>query len=128
VQQLTGAEAARILAAALEQPAGIELVFGALAEVPGVEYEAAQKGGFLRAGSPAQVRAGDWTFTAAARGRGIEVGHAVRGIILARSTVSPAEAAAKLGPAVLESAQRQGIEANDQAQSVIGALGEVLGL
>lgn len=128
VQQLTAAEAARILASALEQPSGVDLVFGALAEVPGVEYEPAQPGRMLRAGSPARVRAGDWVFASAGRGKAIEIGHAVRGVILARSTVSPVEAAAKLAPAVLEGALQQGVEAYEQAQSVIGALGEVLGL
>jgi hypothetical protein len=128
VQQLSSEDAVRILSTALNQPAGVVLVFGALADVPGVEYEPATKGRFLRAGSPARLSAGDWTFAAPEKGTAIEVGHTVRGVILSRSSVSASDAAAKMGPAVMEAAGQQGGDAPDIAQSVIGALGEVLGL
>jgi hypothetical protein len=128
VPQVTAEEAVRILSTALNQPAGVVLVFGALADVPGVEFAPAVKGRFLKAGTPARLTAGDWTFVAPEKGSTIEVGHSVRGVILSRSSLSASDAAAKLGPAVLEAARQQGGEAPDIAQSVIGALGEVLGL
>jgi hypothetical protein len=128
VQQLSSEDAVRILSNALDKPAGVDLVFGALADIPGVEYQPAVKAKFLRSGGPAQLRAGDWTFIAPAKGTAIEVGHSVRGVILSRSSLSAPDAAAKLGPAVLDAARQQGGEAPDIAQSVIGALGEVLGL
>lgn len=128
MQQLTPADAERIIATALSRPAGVDLVFGALAELPGVAFAAGQKRGFLRGATAATLRVGDWTFTATGGGNSVEAGHTVRDVILSRTTLSPAEAAAKLAPAVLESARRQGAETEDQAQAVIGALGEVLGL
>ena len=128
MHQLTSEEAVRILSAALNQPAGVVLVFGALADVPGVEFEPAVKGRFLRAGTPSRLSAGDWTFIAPDKGSSIEVGHTVRGVILSRSSLSASDAAAKMGPAVMEAARQQGGDAPDVAQSVIGALGEVLGL
>jgi hypothetical protein len=48
--------------------------------------------------------------------------------VIARTTVAAAEAAAKLAPAVLEVARQQGNEAQEYAQSVFGALSELLGL
>jgi hypothetical protein len=128
VPQVTAEEAVRILSTALNQPAGVVLVFGALADVPGVEFEPATKGRFLRAGNPARLTAGDWTFVAPEKGSTLEVGHSVRGVILSRSSLSASDAAGRLGPAVLEAARQQGGEAPDIAQSVLGALGEVLGL
>ena len=128
MQQVSAADAERILAAALNRPAGVELVFGALAEVPGVEYDPGRARGFLRSGTPATLRADEWTFSPAESGLGLEAGHTVRGVVLSRSTLSPADAAVKLAPAVLEAARQQGGEALDQAEAVIGALGEVLGL
>jgi hypothetical protein len=128
MQQLSLEEAVRILASALNQPAGVALVFGALADVPGVEFEPAAKGRFLHAATPARLQAGDWTFVAQPKGNAIEVGHTVRGVILSRSALSATDAAAKLAPAVLEAARQQGADAFDIAQASIGALGEVLGL
>jgi hypothetical protein len=128
MEQLSSAEAVRILSAALAQPAGTELVFGALAKVPGVEYEPGHAGGLFRAATRPLLRAGDWTFSPTKRGTAVEAGHTVRGVILSRSTVAATEAAAKLAPAVLEAARQQGDEAQDHAQSVIGALAELLGL
>lgn len=128
MEQLSSADAVRILAAALAQPAGAELVFGALSKVPGVEYEPGKAGGLFRAATRPLLRAGDWTFSPTKHGTALEAGHTVRGVILSRSTVAAPEAAAKLAPAVLEAARQQGEEAQDHAQSVIGALGELLGL
>jgi hypothetical protein len=128
VELISSADATRILAAALAQPAGTELVFGALSKVPGVEYDPGREGGRFRAATPPSLRVGDWSFSPAKRGNAIEAGHTVRGVVLSRSTVAAPEAAAKLAPAVLEAARQQGDEAQDHAQSVIGALGELLGL
>ena len=128
MQRLSQADTERILAAALNRPAGIQLVFGALAEVVGIEYDAGCKRGFMRAAVPASLRVAEWTFTPGKHGNSLEAGHTVRGVVLSSSTLSPAEAAAKLAPAVFDVARKQGGEVTDQAESVIGALGEVLGL
>jgi hypothetical protein len=128
MQQVSPADAERILAAALNRPAGVQLVFGALAEVPGVEYDPGRPRGFMRAETPATLRAAEWTFSPAKSGNAIEAGHTVRGVVLSRATLAPVDAAVRLAPAVLEAARQQGGEALDQAESVIGALGEVLGL
>lgn len=128
MQQLSPADAERILATALNRPAGVDLVFGALAEIPGVEFDPGRQRGFMKAAVPASLRVSDWTFTPTKSGNALEAGHTVRGVILSRSTLSPADAAGKLAPAILEAARQQGGEVLDQAESVIGALGEVLGL
>lgn len=128
MEPLSSADAERILAAALAQPAGAELVFGALGKVPGVEYEPGREGKRFRAATRPALRVGDWTFSPAERGTALEAGHTVRGVVLSRSTVAAPDAAAKLAPAVLEAARQQGDEAQEYAQSVLGALGELLGL
>lgn len=128
MQQVSPADAERILAAALDRPAGIELVFGALAEVPGVDYDPGRPRGFMRAATPATLRAAEWSFSPSKAGNTLEAGHTVRGVVLSRATLPPADAAVRLAPAVLEAARQQGSEALEQAESIIGALGEVLGL
>jgi hypothetical protein len=128
MEQLSSAEVVRILSAALAQPAGTELVFGALSKVPGVEYDPGRGGGRFRAATQPLLRVGDWTFSPSKRGTAVEAGHTVRGVVLSRSTVAASDAAARLAPAVLEAARQQGDEAMDYAQSVLGALGELLGL
>jgi hypothetical protein len=128
VAEWSVAEAERILGAALARPAGAELVFGALADLPGVEHQPARKGGFLRSAEPARLSAHDWSFSTTGSGGAIEVGHRVRGIVLSRAKLPPAEAGAKLAAAVLDAAAEQGPEAQDRAAAAIGALGEVLGL
>ncbi len=125
---LSAADVERILASALAQPAGTDLVFGTLGKVPGVEYEPGREGGRFRAAIRPVLRVGDWTFSPVEKGTALEVGHMVRGVVLSRATVAAAEAAAKLAPAVLEVARQQGDEAEEYAQSVFGALGELLGL
>ena len=125
---LSAVDVERILASALAQPAGTELVFGALGKVPGVEYEPGREGGRFRAATRPVLRVGDWTFSPVKQATALEVGHMVRGVVLSRTTVAAAEAAAKLAPAVLDVARRQGDEAQEYAQSVFGALGELLGM
>ncbi len=128
MQPLSPEDAVRILSNALDGPGGADLVFGALAGVPGVRFEPATQGRMFRAGTPARLHADQWTFVASGKDSTIEVGHTVRGIVLSRSSMSAADAAAKLTPAVFEAARQQGGEATDAAQSAIGALGEVLGI
>ena len=84
MQPLNAVDAARILAAALAQPAGTELVFGALAKVPGVEYEPGREGGRFRAETRPALRVGDWTFSPVKQGTALEAGHTVRGVVLSR--------------------------------------------
>ncbi len=128
MERLSAVDAERILAAALAQPAGTELVFGALGRIPGVEYEPGRAGGLFRAATQPALRVGDWTFSPVQQGTALETGHTVRGVVLSRATVAASDAAAKLAPAVLELARQQGEEAEEHAQSVLGALGELLGL
>jgi len=128
VERLSALDAERILAAALAQPAGAELVFGALREIPGVEFEPGREGGRFRSATRPVLRVGDWTFSPIKQGTALEAGHTVRGVVLSRSTVAAPDAAAKLAPAILEAARQQGDEAQEYAQSVFGALGELLGL
>ncbi|HEX4015443.1 MAG TPA: DUF5073 family protein [Frankiaceae bacterium] len=128
MERLSAVDAERILAAALTQPAGTDLVFGALSKVPGVAFEPGREGGRFRSATQPTLRVGDWTFSPVEQGTALEAGHTVRGVVLSRTTVAATEAAAKLAPAVLEAARQQGEEAQEYAQSVFGALGELLGL
>lgn len=128
MERVSAVDAERILAAALAQPAGSELVFEALRKVPGVEFDPGRERGRFRAATQPALRVGDWTFSPVKQGTALEAGHTVRGVVLSRTTVAATDAAARLAPAVLEAARQHGEEAQEYAQSVFGALGELLGL
>jgi hypothetical protein len=123
---LSETEAIGILAAGLAQPAGTELVFAALAKVPGIEHDPGHPGGRFRSAVAPALRVGDWTFSPAKSGTAIDAAHTVRGVILSRSTVSAPDAAARLAPELLDTARRHGNDAQDYVESVLRAIAELL--
>ena len=115
--------AQRVLERTLTRQGGPATVLSALGAVAGLQFTSGQ-----RKGVPARLTAGDWSFVVAEPpGQQMQVRHTVRGVTLSTELLSPAEAARRLVPAVLNASAQQGQEAADQAVAVIAALGDLLG-
>jgi hypothetical protein len=120
-------DAEGVLAAALERPQAAGPVFASLGELPGVVFEPARPGRLWRAGTPARLHVGDFTFRLVGDAT-VEVQHTVRGIVLARTTLPPVGVAGPLAHALLDAVPPHGQQAAEALAVWLTAWAELLGV
>jgi len=121
-------QALRVITAVLRQPGGGETVLGALGVVPGVVYQEAMPGRFLRSARPSRLVVDDYAFVATVGDDRLQVSHVVRGVALQTERQSAVEAARAVVDALQRLIDERGTATRDGADVALYGLAVMVGL